>query len=157
MTRQVAYKGRQLISGLKLFATVYKTLKKKSSLISILHSVSPVQVYNIGQLVFCLQPSTYVSPHKHLQHEAEAIQEERVTRAAIFKRLACNSSIWFDLSHHLPATWPSLTLWLMGLMMFEVGDAARDHCQNDHRCHQCLVLALRYSMNIPAEKPSVRF
>ena len=120
MTRQVAYKGRQLISGLKLFATVYKTLKKKSSLISILHSVSPVQVYNIGQLVFCLQPSTYVSPHKHLQHEAEAIQEERVTRAAIFKRLACNSSIWFDLSHHLPATWPSLTLWLMGLMMFEV-------------------------------------
>jgi len=37
------------------------------------------------------------------------------------------------------------------------GDAARDHCQNDHRCRQCLALALRYSMNIPAEKSSVRF
>lgn len=36
------------------------------------------------------------------------------------------------------------------------GDAARDHCQNDHRCRQYLVLTLRYSMNIPAAKLSVR-
>ena len=120
MTRQVAYKGRQLISGLKLFATVYKTLKKKSSLISILQCITStsIQHWPAGILLTAiyLRISSQTSTTWGRSNPRGTRDTSNNLRAVGLQTI---TAFWFDLSHHMLATWPPLTLSLMELMMFE--------------------------------------